>query len=58
MEKPKFKVGDTLVPVEYYRGIENMTVTKIDSKNYYLKIPCGKVILPISAQVNYKLKSE
>lgn len=57
MTKPKFKIGDTLFPVNGYRGIENMTVTRIDDKNYYLKIPCGKVILPINAQVNYQLKS-
>lgn len=56
--KPHFKPGDTLVPKPGYRGIEQSTVTSVDDKNYYLKIPCGTAILPISAQVNYKLNKK
>ena len=58
MKEAKFKVGDTIVPKEGYRGLEKAVVTKIDEKNYYLKILCGTAILPIGAQVNYKLKKE
>lgn len=55
MEKAKFKVGDHIVPREYYRGIDRATVTRIDDKNYYLKILCGIAIIPITAQAYYKL---
>lgn len=58
MEKAKFNVGDIIVSKEGYRGLEKAIVTRIDEKNYYLKILCGTAILPIGAQVNYKLKEE
>ena len=54
----KFSVGDTIVPKEGYRGLDKAVVTRIDDKNYYLKILCGTAILPIGAQVNYKLLKE
>lgn len=56
MEEPKFKPGDHIVPNEYHRGLDHAIVTRVDDKNYYLKILCGTGIIPISAQVNYKLE--
>lgn len=58
MEKPKFKVGDHIVPADYHIGLEHAVVTRIDDKNYYLKILCGVAILPISTQVNYQLEKQ
>ena len=52
----KFKVGDHIVPKIPNRGLESAIVTRIDDKNYYLKILCGVAILPIGAQVSYKLE--
>lgn len=57
MQKPKFKVGDTIIPVEPNMGIERGTVKRIDKKNYYLKIMCGMAIIPIGSQVIYKLEN-
>lgn len=57
MEKPKFKVGDTIVPIDPQRGLERATVTRIDSRNYYLKIMCGIAIIPIGSQAIYKLEN-
>lgn len=56
--KPKFKAGDHLVPNDYHVGLDHATVMRVDEKNYYLKIMCGIAILPIEAQVNYKLLNE
>lgn len=53
----KFKVGDHIVPKYPNRGLEKATVTRVDDKNYYLKILCGIAILPIEAQVSYKLEN-
>lgn len=58
MEKPKFKVGDTIIPVLPGRGVEWGIVTKVDNKNYYLKIMRGAAIIPISSQEVYKLKEK
>lgn len=58
MERPKFKVGDTIVPVLPGRGVEWGIVTKVDNKNYYLKIMRGAAIIPISSQEVYKLKKK
>lgn len=54
----KFKVGDHIVPKISNRGLDRATVTRIDDKNYYLKILCGIAILPIGAQVSYKLENQ
>lgn len=56
--KPKFNVGDTIVPVNPGMGIEKATVKRIDDKNYYLKIMCGMAIIPIGSQIIYKLENE
>ena len=56
--EPKFKVGDHIVPIDIHKGVEQAVVTKIDDKNYYLKIMCGTAIIPIGAQINYKLKNQ
>lgn len=53
----KFKVGDHIVLKIPNRGLERATVTGVDDKNYYLKILCGVAILPIGAQVGYKLEN-
>lgn len=55
---PKFKPGDHLVPSDYHVGLDHATVLRVDEKNYYLKIMRGVAILPITAQVNYKLLKE
>lgn len=52
-----FKVGDNIVPKYPNRGLDRATVTRVDDKNYYLKILCGIAILPIRAQVSYKLEN-
>lgn len=57
MEKATFKIGDVIVPKEYHKGIEKATVSKVDDKNYYLKILNGTAIIPITSQTNYKLES-
>lgn len=57
MEKPIFKIGDTIVGEEF-KGVEEATITRIDDKYYYLKILCGTGIIPIKSQVNYKLKTK
>lgn len=57
MEKIKFKVGDIISPVIPNMGVENAVVTRVDDRNYYLKILCGTAIIPIKAQANYKLKA-
>lgn len=54
----KFKVGDHIVPKYPNRGLERATVTRVDDKNYYLKNICGVAILPIGAQVSYKLENQ
>ncbi len=56
--EPKFKVGDHLVPIVPHRGLEHAIVNRIDDKHYYLKILCGTAVLPIGAQVNYKLEEQ
>ena len=53
-----FKVGDHIVPKIPNRGLDRATVTRIDDKNYYLKILRGTAILPIGAQVSYKLENQ
>lgn len=53
-----FKVGDHIVSKIPNRGLESATVTRVDDKNYYLKILCGVAILPIGAQVSYKLENQ
>lgn len=53
----KFKVGDHIVPKIPNRGLESATVTRVDDKNYYLKILCSVAILPIGTQVGYKLEN-
>lgn len=57
MEKPKFKVGDHIVPSDYHIGLSHGVVIKVDDRNYYIRILRGTAILPISAQVNYKLEN-
>lgn len=52
-----FKVGDHIVSKIPNRGLDRATITRIDDKNYYLEILCGVAILPIGAQVSYKLEN-
>lgn len=54
----KFKVGDHIVSKIPNRGLDRATVTRIDDKNYYFKILRGTAILPIEAQVSYKLENQ
>lgn len=58
MEELKFKVGDTIVPIIPRKGVEKGVVTRVDDKNYYLRIMRGTAILPIGSQVMYKLLNE
>lgn len=58
MEKPRFKIGDHIVPLVPHMALEDAVVMRIDNKNYYLKILCGMARIPISSQVSYKLKTE
>lgn len=53
----KFKVGDHIVPKYPNRGLNKAIVTRVDDKNYYLKILCGTAVLPRGAQVSYKLEN-
>ena len=56
--EPKFKAGDTIVPIIPHTGIECGTVTRVGMSNYHLRVMCGTAIIPISSQDNYKLKEE
>lgn len=58
MEKPKFRVGDSIVPIQPGRGIEKAVVTRIDGNSYYLKIMHGIAVIPISSQAVYKLDKD
>ena len=58
MEKPKFKVGDTIVPRRYHVGLSHGVVFKVDDKNYHLRIVRGTAVIPISSQVNYELENK
>ena len=64
---PKFKIGDTLEPIEIGRGFNNATVLGIYTSKtgkwkgqemYLLKIMNGTASIPVSAEVNYKLKKK
>lgn len=57
MQKTKFKAGDTIVPIFPGRGVERGVVTRVDNKNYYLKIVRGIAIIPIGSEVIYKLEN-
>lgn len=56
MEEVKFKVGDHITRKPHCGGLEKAEVAKIENGKYYLKIVRGTAILPISAQINYKLQ--
>ena len=56
MEEAKFKVGGHITRKPYCRGLEKAEVTMVENGKYYLKIVRGTAVLPISAQVNYKLQ--
>ena len=56
--KPIFKVGDHITAKEGHTGLKKATITRIDDKNYYVKIVRGMGVLSIGAQVNYKLDEE
>lgn len=56
MVEAKFKPGDHIVPDQYRKGLEKAEVIKVEDGKYYLKIVRGIAILPIGAQVNYKLQ--
>jgi hypothetical protein len=51
----KFKVGDKIAPIYDTWGVREGVVTKIIGNNYHIKIMNGKLILPFSGEVNYKL---
>lgn len=53
----KFKVGDHIVPKYPNRGLNKAIVTRVDDKNYYLKILRDTAVLPRGAQVSYKLEN-
>lgn len=64
---PKFKIGDYLEPVEIGRGFNNAYVMGIYTSKtgkwkgqemYLLKIMNGTASIPVSAEVNYKLKKK
>lgn len=57
MEKAIFEIGDIITPIIEHQGYENAVVTEIKNGRYHLSIPCGTVIIPIKAQINYKLKT-
>lgn len=56
MEEAKFKVGDRITRKPCCGGLEKAEVTRVENGKYYLKIVRGTAVLPISAQVNYKLQ--
>ena len=57
----KFDVGDIITSVADYHGFDDAKVlgtTEIKGKQYYiLKILCGTATIPVSAEDNYKLKT-
>lgn len=54
----KFKIGDHITPIYKNRGFERTVIYDIDDRFYYCHIPCGKVTIPIRAEVNYQLNPE
>ena len=58
----KFSIGDIITPVECYHGFDNAKVIGIEEKKnrqyYVLKIMNGTATIPVSAEINYKLKTE
>lgn len=60
LQNMKFKKGDTIEVTEYGNGFEKATVKGIieeNGKQYYsLKIMNGTATIPVSAEVNYRLK--
>lgn len=55
MQKPIFKIGDSITAAIPRKGIDYGVITKIDKDNYYLSIMNGVAIIPIKAQAIYKL---
>ena len=55
MQKPIFKIGDSITAAIPRQGIDYGVITKIDKDNYYLSIMNGVAIIPIKAQAIYKL---
>lgn len=53
---PIFNIGDIITSIQPNNGYENALVTDIKNNSYHLKIVNGIAIIPIQAQINYKLK--
>ena len=55
----RFKEGDRITAIHKGMGLEDAVVTGTltqKGKEYYrLKIPCGTALLPVCAEVNYKI---
>ena len=55
----KFNVGDRITAIQKGMGLEDAVVLgtlEQENKQYYrLKIPCGTALLPVCAEINYKL---
>jgi hypothetical protein len=55
----RFKQGDVITAIYKGRGLEEATVMDVvekDGKQYYsLKIVRGTALLPVAAEVNYKI---
>ena len=60
--KPVFKKGQTITAIDRGMGLEEATIMGIvdykDRKHYKCSIPCGFALIPIEAQINYKLSKK
>lgn len=59
MEERKFKIGDTISPLPYMVGFDNITIFNIDKKFYHCHITNGYVTIPIyTVENNYELSKK
>ena len=53
--KTKFKKGQTIGAITRGLGLEEATITRVDDKYYYCRIVNGTAMIPIVAEINYKI---
>ena len=51
----KFNIGDTITSIYQGRGIPKATIIGFQGKYYKCKIMNGIALIPISAEINYKI---
>lgn len=51
----KFSIGDTITSIYQGRGVPKATIIGFQDKYYKCKIMNGIALIPISAEINYKI---